>query len=131
MKNIEWSFPKQVFLSLLVVAVFAGYPLLRYGDSRMMEAAMMGALLTTINVLLGYAAVEFSYGKSMTTFFKYVLGGMGLRMFAMVGILVLLIKVIQVHVAALVASMGILYVIFLTLEILYIQKKVQHKQQSS
>ncbi|HEV8538714.1 MAG TPA: hypothetical protein VGR15_07300 [Bacteroidota bacterium] len=129
--KIDWSFPRQILLSLLTVAALGAYPLLRYGDSEIMKAAMMGALLTTVNVLLGYAAIEFSYGRSMATFFKYVLGGMGIRMFVMAGILVVLIKVLEFHIAALIASMGILYVVFLTLEISYIQKKVQQKQQSA
>ena len=130
MAKIDWSFPKQIFFALVIAGGLSVYPLARFGDSEITKAAIIGALLTTINVLVGYAAIEFSFGKSTTTFFKYVLGGMGIRMFSMAGILVVLIKVFNFHIAALVASMGILYIIFLTLEILYIQKKVQTKQQA-
>ena len=114
----------------MIIAVLGAYPLTSFGDSEMMKAAIVGALLTTVNVLLGYAAIEYSLGRSTATFFKYVLGGMGVRMFLMAGILVILIKAFNFHVAALITSMGVFYVVFLTLEIFYIQKKVQSKQQS-
>ena len=129
--KIDWSFPKQILLGLVIVGGLAAYPLALYGDREIISASFIGAALTTVNVLLGYAAIEFSFGRSMTTFFKYVLGGMGIRMFLMAGILVVLIRFFAVHVVALIASMGILYIIFLTLEILYIQKKIQSKQQGS
>ncbi|MBI1806878.1 MAG: hypothetical protein HYR76_07500 [Ignavibacteria bacterium] len=125
--KVDWSFPSQVAVALLVIGCIAAYPLIRFGSSEIIEAAIVGALLTTLNVLLGYAAVEYSFGKSTATFFKYVLGGMGIRLMAMALILILLIKGFQFHVGALVTSMGIFYVTFLGLEILFIQKKVSIK----
>ena len=129
MKNVDWSFPRWILATLVILLGGAAYPLTRYGDTDMIRAVLAGTILTTLNVLLGFAAIEYSYERSMTTFFKYVLGGMGVRMMLMGGILVLLIKVFQFPAAPLVASMGILYIIFLTLEVYYIQKKVHSKQQ--
>ena len=122
--NIDWSFPKQVLLALVIVFGLGAYPIITYGDQEILKAVIVGALLTTVNVLLGFAAIEYSFGKSTTTFFKYVLGGMGIRMMVMAGVLVMLIKVFEFNPAALVGSMGALYIIFLALEVLYIQKKV-------
>ena len=82
-----------------------------------------------MNVLLGYAAIEYSFDKSMTTFLKFVLGGMGLRMAAMFGCFILLINFFHVHPSGLIASMGAWYIVFLTLEVLFIHKKVSFKQQ--
>ena len=127
--NIDWSFPKQVLLALVIVFGLGAYPIITYGDQEILKAVIVGALLTTVNVLLGFAAIEYSFGKSTTTFFKYVLGGMGIRMMVMAGVLVMLIKVFEFNPAALVGSMGALYIIFLALEVLYIQKKVYSRQQ--
>ncbi|MBI1803626.1 MAG: hypothetical protein HY033_10750 [Ignavibacteriae bacterium] len=127
--KIDWSFPRQVLLALLVVGCLGAYPLMTYGSADITRSAFTGALLATLNVLIGYAAIEYSHGKSTTTFFKYVLGGMGVRMLLMALVLVLFIKVFQFHAAALISSMGIFYVVFLTLEILFIQKKVGIKHQ--
>ena len=122
--KLDWSFPKQIFIALIIIGCVGGVPLFIFGTSEIARAAIVGAVLTTVNVLLGYAAIEYSFEKSMTTFFKYVLGGMGLRLLAMVGVFLLLIKIFQYHAGALVTSIGVFYVVFLTLEILFIQKKV-------
>jgi hypothetical protein len=128
--KLDWSFPKHVLIALLAIVSAGGYPLLRYGSPEIIDAALIGGLLATLNVLAGYAAVEYSFGKSATTFFKYVLGGMGIRMFVSAVALAILIKFFGVHAGALVGAMGIFYVVFLGLEILYIQKKIGIKQQS-
>ncbi|HUL44195.1 MAG TPA: hypothetical protein VLY03_07555, partial [Bacteroidota bacterium] len=57
------------------------------------------------------------------TFLKFVLGGMMVRMLFLAGILVALIVVFSIHVAAFLTSIGFFYVLFLTLEIMYIQQK--------
>lgn len=126
----RWSFPRQVLLTLLAVGGIAVYPLLTFGNTEHVIAAAVGAVMATVNVLLGYAAIEYSFGKSTTTFFKVVLGGMGIRLIAMAAVLVLLIRVFHFHVGALIVSMGVFYSMFLTLEILYIHRKVSVKQNS-
>ena len=128
--KIDWSFPKQVILALIIIGGLGAYPILRFGSRELMSAVLMGALLTTLNVLLGYAAIEYSMHKSMTTFFKIVIGGMGIRMLLLAIILVVLIKVFQFNVLYLISSIGIFYIVFLIIEILFIQKKVYSKQQS-
>ncbi len=118
------SFPKQVVLAIVVLGGIGAYPLMRSGSPEIIKASLAGALLATCNVLAGYAAIEYAFGKSTTTFFKVVLGGMGIRMFVLAGTLVLLIKVFDFYAAALVITMGVFYIVFLTLEILFIQKKI-------
>ena len=125
--KFDWGFPKQVLLTLIIIGGAAAYPISIYSSSKFLIAVIIGALLSTLNVMLGYFAIEYSFNKSTTTFFKYVLGGMGIRMFVMAGVLVTLIKVFQFHAGALVGSMGIFYVLFLTLEVFYIQKKISSK----
>ena len=124
------SFPKQIFLALVSLGCLGAYPLLKYGSWEIQRAVVMGASLMTANVLLGYLAVQYSIGKSITTFLKYVIGGMGLRLFTLTGILVLLIKVFDFEAVALIVSMVIFYVVYLTLEILFIQYKLTLKQQN-
>ncbi len=118
------SFPKQVFLAVVVIGGIGTYPLVRAGSPEIIKASVAGAILAICNVLAGYAAIEYAFGKSTTTFFRVVLGGMGIRMFALAGILVLLIKVFDFYAGALVIALGIFYLVFLALEILFIQRKV-------
>lgn len=70
----------------------------------MFLAIVVGALLSTLNVLAGFLAIEYAMEKSHETFLKAVLGGMGLRMAVMLGLLVLLIKLGGLHTVALVGS---------------------------
>jgi hypothetical protein len=128
--KFDWSFPRQILLALVIVTGISAYPLTVYGDHEMIVAAISGAVVMTVNVLLGYAAIEYSYGKSTTVFFQYVLGGMGVRMLFMASAVVVFIRLLHLHIGALMTSMVVLYIIFLTLEIFYIQKKVHIKQQS-
>lgn len=127
--KIDWTFPKRVFLALLVVSAVASYPLAVYGRREVIIAVVLGALLSTLNVLLGYAAIEYSFGKPATTFLKVVLGGMGIRLMLLLGIIVVLITSLDVHVGGLVTSLGFFYIVYLILEVLYIQKKVEQRQQ--
>ena len=95
--------------------------------ARWAESLPAGAVLATLNVLMGFASIEYSRGKSTTVFFKVVLGGMGVRLLVMALLLVGLITVLRLHVGALIGSLGVLYAVFLALEVMYIQKKVSEK----
>ena len=122
------SFPKQVFVTMAVITAAGAYPVLRWGTTEAVEASILGAVLATVNVLAGYAAVAKSLGKPMGVFLKYVFGGMGLRLFALAGILLLLTRGFGVHAVALVASLGVYYLAYLTLEVLYIHHQLNARQ---
>jgi len=123
------SFPKQVLTALLSVCAVGSYPLYAYGNAAVIQAAIVGAVLATVNVLFGYLAIERTFNKSTAIFLRVVLGGMGIRMFVLAALFVLLIKIFGFDVLALVCSTGIFYVLYLTLEVLYINKKVSLRQQ--
>jgi hypothetical protein len=121
---IDKPFPLQVVGTLAALGVLSAYPIIRFGNPETVVAIGAGGLLATINVLAGFAAIEFSIGKPATVFMRYVLGGMGIRMLVMALTLVVLLKIFTFDPLALVGSLGICYVVFLVLEIMYIQRKV-------
>ena len=125
--KVDPRFPLQVLVTLVVLGALSAYPLFRFASRDILEATIAGALLSTLNALGGYLAIEYSFNKSYTTFLKAVLGGMGIRMAVMLGVMVVLIKFFLFHVVALVVSMLGLYMVYLVLEILYIQKKLTIK----
>jgi hypothetical protein len=127
--KIDARFPRQVAVTLLAVSAVAAYPLSRYGTPEVIGAVAIGALLSTVNVLLGYLAIEYAFEKSYTVFLKAVLGGMSLRMLFLLGMMTLLITVFRMHTLALTISLLGLYMIYLILEILFIQKKVLLRNQ--
>lgn len=121
---MKWPFPRQVGVTLLVVVLLAGYPMLRFASGEVIGGALIGAVLSTLNVMLGYLAIEYGYGKSSTVFLRTVMGGMGLRLLFMLGSMTVLILLCRVHAAALTVSVLGFYAIFLVLEVLFLQRKV-------
>lgn len=117
------SFPKQILLTLLTMGVVALYPLLMSGSGEVVGAVLVGVGLSTVNVLAGYLSLSYGFDRGDSTFLKVVLGGMGIRMVAMLGLLVLLIKFAGLPVVPLLIALLSSYVVYLILEIRYIQKR--------
>jgi hypothetical protein len=114
-------------LVLLVAVALSAYPLIRIGSGGVVLAVCVGALLSTVNVLAGFLTIEYSFEKSYTVFLKAVLGGMGIRMVVMLGLMLLLILVARLEAVPFTISLLGFYVVYLVLEILYLQKKVAVK----
>ncbi len=123
------SFPRVVLAVFVGIAVLSSYPLYSYASADVIRASVTGALLSLANVLAGYAAIEYSIDKSYTTFLKIVLGGMGARLLVMLGLLLVLIEVFHVNAVALAVSLLGCYMIFLVLEVFFIQRKLSSRNQ--
>jgi len=127
--GIDHRFLRRVAAVLLVAATLLAYPLLRYASPAVTVGVVAGAAMSTLNVLLGFIAIEYAFGKSYTTFLKVVIGGMGVRMLGMLGMMLVLILVFRVQALPLTLSMLAFYLVYLVLEILFIQTKVVVKSQ--
>lgn len=121
---MKWTVPTQVLAALIGSFLVAAYPLATYASREVIMGVAAGAILGTLNIMLGYAAIEYAFNKSMTTFTNIVIGGMGIRLALLLGAMALLILVLGFHTAALTASLFYFYAVYLVLEILHIQKKV-------
>ncbi len=113
---------------MAAISAVGSWPLAAWGGPGVVGAAVAGCVMATVNVLAGYAAIEHSAGKSMNTFMKFVLGGMGIRILAMAGMLLLLTRVFGLDAVTLVASLGVYYAAYLALEVLFIQKTLNLRQ---
>jgi hypothetical protein len=129
--KFDYSFPRQVLLVFVGGTALAAYPLFTHGSADVIRAVAAGALLSLVNVLAGYAAIEYSFDKSYTTFLKAVLGGMGVRLLVMLGCFVVMIEVLRFRVLPLVASLFGFYLIYLILEVMFIQKKMNKRVEGS
>ena len=128
--KIDKRFPARVAIIFSVGLVIALVVLVMLGEQEFVVPVIVGAVLSTINVLAGFFALEYSLERSYTTMLKAVLGGMGVRLVLMLGILVLLIKAFGLHPVSLVVSLLSYYVVYLALEVLYIQERISHKSKS-
>jgi hypothetical protein len=105
------------------------WPLMRWGTEAMIQAVCAGGLLCLVNVLAGYAAIEYAFDRSYTFFLKVVLGMMGIRLVLMLLVVALLLAVFRFHAVSLVASLFFFYSVYLALEVMFLQKKMDLKNQ--
>jgi len=129
MERNDRRFPAQVGVTFCAIAAAAAYPLIQWGSAAVITAALVGGVLSTVNVLLGFVMIEYGYEKSYTTFLKAVLGGMGLRMAFMLGALLILIMACHLHAVALTVTVVLFTMVYLVLEIIYLHRKVDVKNQ--
>jgi hypothetical protein len=126
--KIDWSFLRLVIFCFAGAALLTFYPISEFATAEVIQGIIAGGVMSLINLLLGYAAIEISYERSHTTFLKYVLGGMGVRLMFMWGVLLVLIRLYHFHSASLMLSLLFFYVMNLVLEIFYLQKRVSSKK---
>ncbi|MGA9408448.1 MAG: hypothetical protein WBW71_15035 [Bacteroidota bacterium] len=126
-RKFEVSFPRQIAVVFFLSALLSAYPLVAFASAEVIRACVAGVIISLANVLAGYAAIEYSIDKSYTLFLKVVLGGMGVRMLLMLGALLILIKVFHVQAVPLVVSLMGYYILFLILEVVFMQKKMSKK----
>ena len=122
--TIDWTFPRWVLVTLALAVVLAGYPLMRWGSPAMIQAAVAGAALSTVNVLIGFVTIERNIHRSHTSFMKAVIVGMGLRMAGMLGAMVVFLVALKFHTVAFTTSLLGLHAFFLALEVYYLHTRV-------
>jgi hypothetical protein len=126
--KVDWGFLKLVGLVFLGVAIFVVVPLSIYSNRELVRSVVAGGLASLLHLLLGYLFIEYGFEKSNTTFLKVILGGTLVRMFLLVGIVLLLVRVYQFQTVSLMISLLLFYVLNLLLEIHLLQKKVALKR---
>jgi hypothetical protein len=117
--------------AVLAVAAGAGlYPLMHWGTPEIVWAVTAGAVLSTLNAVAGYLMIDYGFQRSYTTFLKMVIGGMGVRLAILLGSMLVLIMVAHMHTLALTLSLLGFYTIYLGLEVVFIQRLFDAKQQN-
>ena len=127
--RIDWPFLRLASLSFVVVAACAAYPLSTVASPDILRSVAAGGIMSFVNFLLGYAAIEVGFDKPNTVFLKVILGGMAGRLMLMWGAFLILAGLYKFHVPSLVYTLLLLYVLNLALEIYFLQKKVSVKGQ--
>jgi len=125
--RIDWAFLRVVAFAFAGAALLAAYPLSEMATREVAGGVLAGAAMSLVNLLLGYAAIEYAFDKPHTTFLKFVLGGMVARLMLMWGVLFVLVGIFRVHAASLMLTLLFFYVLNLVLEIAYLQKRIQLK----
>lgn len=122
--KVNWKFIRIVFFWFVGLLLAAWYPLMLYATVDVRESVLIAALISIINVLAGYTAIEYAFEKPHETFLKVVLGSMSIRLVILASLVIVLIHWFNFHAIGLMISLLAFYVLNLALEIYYLQKKV-------
>ena len=121
------EFLRQILLATLAVGLLGSYPMYLWADREIVVGVVTGGFISLVNVIMGYVSVEFAFNKSNATFLKVILGGMGVRLSLIAVTLILVIKVFDIHLYSMISSMFFFYFLYITFEILFINKKIALK----
>ena len=127
--KVDWVFLRLMGLVYAGGTALALFLAFRYGSEAWADSVLVGAGVSALHFLAGFMAVEFAFDKSHTTFLKVVLGGMVIRLFVMTAVVILLIKVLHYDPLSLLLSLLGYYILNLSFEIGFLQKKVSLKNQ--
>ncbi len=123
--KLNWRFLRLVAY-LYVGTCLVGCPLMiLYGSREALEATSAAGIISIAYLLVGYFSIEYSFDKDNITFLKFVLGGIGIRMFVTAAIVFLLIRYLSVQAFSLVVSLLYFYILNLGLEIYFLETKVR------
>ncbi len=123
--EFDSAFLKQVLIVLLAAAGLGYVPVSMYAAAHVAEGVVAGFSLSVVNVLLGVVIVHVAMNASHTVFMQIAMAGIVVRLFVMLGLLLLCIVALNIDPISLIASLFVMYVIFLILEVMYIHKKIQ------
>lgn len=127
--NVDWTFLRVVGLTYVGSTALALMLIGEFGPSTWLASVTAAACLSAMHFLSGWGAIEYAFEKSHTTFLKIVLGGMVVRLFGMIGVVLVLIRGFGLEALSLLLSLLGYYIVNLSFEITFLQKKVSIKNQ--
>jgi len=128
--KVDWKFLTIVILAYAGITAALILALGMFAAPGQRSSAGAAAAVSFVNFILGFLAIEYSFERSHTTFLKIVLAGMMIRLLAMTGAVVVLIEVYEFDALALMLTLLGYYVVNLTFEVIFLQKKVSLKKPS-
>ena len=125
-KNItkkDTNYIKQVLIASIIVIAVSVYPVSLYASKNQVYSFITGYLISLMNAVIGYGLNEMAFKKPVKSFMVIVFGGMGLRIILVGLFLLIAVSFTNLNAFSLVGSVFVFYVLFVTLEILYLHKK--------
>jgi len=127
--SIDWGFIRLVLFWFVGIAALLSYPVALWGSPLALRSFGAAGVLSFVNVVLGYLAIEYAFQKPNITFLKVILGSMLVRLLLLGVAVLILLEAFGFPALALMLSLMLFYGLNLVLEIYYLQKKVTLKQQ--
>lgn len=111
-----------VVLLIGIIAMFAT------GSKHLLIPFLLGWLISFINTVIGITVITRAFKTAGKGFFNTILLSMVVRMFAIVGVVALLIIFVKIDKVNLAVSLFLFYFLFLILEINYLQSGTRNNE---
>lgn len=88
-----------------------------------LKAFILAGVITYLNFITGYLFMKFSHGKSDSLFLMMIFGGMLLRLFMILLLVLICLKFLDIKTGVFIFVIFFFYVFYLFIEILYLYKE--------
>ncbi|MEN3038911.1 MAG: ATP synthase subunit I [Candidatus Kryptonium sp.] len=122
------KFIKYILISLVIVWILAFYPLVRFASDEFIKSFFVGSLISVVNSIVGVLILKRSLDRPDKEFMKLTFGSMGVRLFAIAGLILFMIEVLNFELYGLVISLLLFYFVFLGVEVLFLSKLTTKKE---
>lgn len=111
-----------LFIGLIFISILLLYQI-KIISFDFLKSFILAGFITYLNFLLGYFFLAFSKGKSDTIFLIMIMGGMLLRLFFMLLLVLISLKFLDIRTGVFIFVIFFFYVFYLLIEILYLYKE--------
>lgn len=115
------KFIKRLIVISAVVLLIGIVSMFATGSKHLLIPFLLGWLISFINTVIGITVITRAFKTAGKGFFNTILLSMVVRMFAIVGVVALLIIFVKIDKVNLAVSLFLFYFLFLILEINYLQ----------
>ncbi len=124
MKVDTGKFLKYIVFVVVLAWLLLSYPLFKFADAVFIKSFITGFLISFVNSVVGFLIIKHAMLKSDKEFLKLTLGSMSIRLFAIAGVVIVLLKFLNFEIYGLMLSLLLFYFIFLSVEIFVLGKLV-------
>lgn len=118
---------KALVITLAAIGVISWVLILKFGTKEFCGAYFLGALLGTLNGLVGFYVIEKFIDKSNIVFLKGVSLGMGGRLLLLLGVFIILMDCFKIPIIPLVTGLLIFYFTMTVFEVIFLNKRIALK----
>lgn len=100
----------------IILFLFFAYNL----STKNLISLLLGIKLTTLNAFLGFYSIKIGIDKPAKIFFRWIFGGMLVRLFLIIVLVVLIIEFLEINMISFIFSILFFYIFYLIIEIIYL-----------
>lgn len=119
---------KKLFLFATIILLVVLWPLLHFGGTGYLMAALLSYVLSLFIVIISYGSIRRTFSKSPKVFYSTVFIGMAIRFFLFIAALYIVFKFTNLPILGFVITFMLFYIIFQILEVKLVVKELNQKR---